>query len=99
MVGRLLGVWPNINLIQKWAKVKCVIKGNIKIIAMSNNYFIFSFGHIEDRDYVLSATPWFFGKRGIFLENLKPSFNPMIKQIFSTQIRLNLPNLLQNLAS
>lgn len=58
LVGKLHGVRPNIDLILKGVKLHWNRKGNIEIIALPNDYMIFLFNTMKDRDYVL-GNPWF----------------------------------------
>ena len=55
--------------------MKWKIKGQIEIIAMPNDYLIFIFDNLNDRDYILSK-PWFYWRRRLFLEKWQPWFNP-----------------------
>lgn len=53
---------------------------------------LFAFSNEEDRNDILSSA-WFFGNRGLFLEQWRPGFDPLQIQIMRAPVWVTLPNL------
>ncbi|KAI9128538.1 hypothetical protein K1719_000021 [Acacia pycnantha] len=48
----------------------------LKVVPLSNDYYIVSFSSMEDRDYALYEGPWMIDDHYILVQRWRPNFNP-----------------------
>lgn len=56
-VGKFLLFLPSIDELKKWVSNQWKVEGNVKLNAISNSLFLFSFVNEEDLVYVLTSGP------------------------------------------
>lgn len=68
LVGKFMGPRPNIDLVRDFSKKKCLLKGQIKIMAMAKGFFSFAFSCEEYFSDVLCGGPWVIGMTSLALK-------------------------------
>ncbi|KAI9116726.1 hypothetical protein K1719_012384 [Acacia pycnantha] len=48
----------------------------LKVVPLSNDYYIVSFSSMEDRDYALYEGPWMIDDHYLLVQRWRPNFNP-----------------------
>ncbi|XP_059077914.1 uncharacterized protein LOC131876510 [Cryptomeria japonica] len=76
LVGKYVGLQPNIEFIRSWVAHKWRGNGQTEVTAMPNIFFSFSFTCDEDLKLVLAGGPWLLGKSSLALKKWEPRFNP-----------------------
>lgn len=69
LVGKFVGIRPNIESLKEWKKNKWIIKGRVDLIPLACDHILFNFVQMEDLQWVLQNGPWWFGKSGLILKS------------------------------
>ena len=93
LVGKLMGLWPNLQAILNWARevLKPPINNEVSIFVLGNGFFLTLFANFEDRDYVFKSGPSFMGSKGLFLAPWTLDFNPT-REISKVLVWVRLPH-------
>ncbi|XP_057824278.2 uncharacterized protein LOC131036411 [Cryptomeria japonica] len=76
LIGKFVGLRPNIESVCVWVSGKWKGKGQIEVVVVANGFFSFSFVCDEDLRSILVGGPWILGKTSLDLKKWEPGFNP-----------------------
>lgn len=93
LVGRFVGIRPNLDLIRNWIKEKWKTTGQVDLIVMPKEFLMFRFANTDDMRMVMELGPWFLGRKGLVLKKWHVGFRPEKENFNIVPVWMNLPNL------
>ncbi|XP_057851779.2 uncharacterized protein LOC131061959 [Cryptomeria japonica] len=72
LVGKILGLRPNIDIVRAFDKRKWSLKGQVEITTMSKGALFLAFSCNEDMSQVICDGPWLIGKAPLALQKWVP---------------------------
>lgn len=75
LVGKFMGLRPNIEVVRACVKRKWALKGNVEILALPKGLLSFNFSCEEDKLMILCGSPWLVGKTTLVLRKWQPNLN------------------------
>jgi len=93
LVGKFLVAIPNLDSLRKMVKRKWVVRGEVDIPPMLNDFFSFIFNYKEDMKLVLCGGLWSFGKCSLTIKKWEPKMDLSNSFFLTTPIWARLPSL------
>lgn len=93
LVGKFMGVRPDIDALRNMIKRKWNIRGQVDITHMMNGFFSFVFNCKEGLNMVLCSEPWLFGNSTLTIKKWEPNMDLSDAFFLTTLIWVRLPGL------
>ena len=83
LIGKFMGLWPNLQAIIDWACEvwKPLINNKVSVFVLSNGFFLTLFASLKDRDSIFKLGHFFMGSKGLFLAPQTLDFNPIMEML------------------
>lgn len=75
LVGKFMGLRPNIEVVRAYVKRKWALKGNVEILTLPKGLLSFTFSCEENKFRILCGSPWLVGKTSLVLRKWQPNLN------------------------
>lgn len=75
LIGKILGSWPNIDVVRLYAQNKWILKGQGDIATMPKGFFSFEFSNGEYMSNILCGGPWMVVKSYLALQKWSPNLD------------------------
>lgn len=93
LVGKFVGLRPNIDSVHSWVAKKWKNKDHINVLVMAKGFFPFTFTYEEDLVAVFMGGPWIFGNATLTLKWWEPIISPLHRVCDATLVWVRLPCL------
>ncbi|GLJ30473.1 hypothetical protein SUGI_0603150 [Cryptomeria japonica] len=93
LVGKFCTNHPNVDVVRRWMGQRWNLGGKVEVVAMLNNFFLFSFSNPNDCSRTLLDRPWSMRHNGLVLNHWTPRFNPLKEDTSKFLVWVQLPKL------
>ncbi|XP_021863564.1 uncharacterized protein [Spinacia oleracea] len=93
LMGKCLGIYVRPSFLTQRVRIMWRPKGNLEVIDLGNNVYLFRFSLADDYEKALLGEPWFILDHYLMITKWKPNFRPSTNPFESMTVWIRFPEL------